>query len=446
MPYSYITLAQARAQLAAKLYDISANLFWSDAEKDQYIIEALRTWNSLTSTWRAEFVFNTGAGVTWYDIPSLANTLRPYTVTDSDLTQLIEYHLLEPITPTYPLVWAGSAQFSISDILGAIQRRRDEVVSATGCTITQQLVIAAPGRIFMPDAVIDIRRVAWIPAVGFGDTNVPLWGDDQWSLQSFERDYTTQAPGTPSSYRRSTEPPLSFNVDIDPAVPGQYDVLSVNAGSALSTAAATLLNIPDDFAWVIKWGAMADLLGRESNAKDALRSQYCEARYVQGLAALLHSPAVLAARLNNLPLDVDSVQNADNFRPGWQAETPAQPDMLLTAGLNLIGFAAIPDNTYGATLSVVQNAPVPAIDSDPVQVSKDDLEAVLDYAQHLASFKMGGTEFLSTIQLLDGFHKRAMLYNSKLKELGEFTDPTYELSDLQAETNPVYQETSPIGG
>ena len=442
MPYTYISLAQARAQLAARLYDTSANLFWSDDEKNQYIIESLRLWNALASFWRSEFTFQTQAGVTWYDLTdtiNLPNTLRPFTVTDNALIQLIEYHLLEPITSAYPLAWAGSLQFSLTDILNAIQRRRDEVLSASGCTIVQRTIAAVPGRTFLPDTFIDIRRIAWLPVVNpTGFTNSPLWPDDQWALQAYERDYTVQTPGTPSTYRQSTEPPLAFDTDVPPALPGQYDILTVDAGAALSTAAATLLRVPDDFAWVIKWGALADLLGRESNAKDPTRAMYCEMRYRQGLALLLNSPAVLYARLNNVPLDIDSLQNADNYRPGWQAETAAQSDLMMIAGLNLIGLAATPNAIYSGTLMVVQNAPVPANDASQIQVGRDELEAILDHSQHLAAFKMGGAEFLSTLPLLDRFHKQAALYNSKLFELGEFAHPTYEFSQLQQETNPTF--------
>jgi hypothetical protein len=93
-------------------------------------------------------------------------------------------------------------------------------------------------------------------------------------------------------------------------------------------------------------------------------------------------------------------------------------------------------------MMVVENAPVPVNDGDFVQVSKDDLEAILDYAQHMAALKMGGTEFISTIPLVQRFHKQALVYNHKLNELGEFTKPTYELSQLQAEANPVYDDVN----
>jgi hypothetical protein len=445
MPYLYINLTQAIALLADRLYDLNPNSqFWSDGEKTVYIQQAMRTFGSLTNYWRAEFLLETSANKTWYDITNTAvapNTLRPLTVTDQSLVNLIQYHLLEPISPAYPLTWTGSNQFSISDILGAIQRRRDEILSETSCTITQSSVIATTGRTFLPDTTIDIRRIAWLPVPGFGYTNTPLLPDDEWGLQYFENGYTVNPPSVPSSYRQSTQPPLAFDVDSPLIVPGVYDILTVNAGSALSTTQSSLLSIPDDFTWTIVFGALSELFNRDSNARDSLRAQYCEMRYKQGLALLKVSSATLYARISNIPLDVDSAQNQDNFNQSWQAQTPQQPQTLLTAGLNIVGCSPTPDTGYSITLGVVQNTPIPVNGTDNLQVGRDELDAILDYAQHLASLKMGGLEFLSTMPLLGRFHKMAASYNSKLNELGEFKKPMYELSQLQAQTVPVFEES-----
>lgn len=444
MPYTSTTLTEALADLGARLYDPSST-FWTDAEKTLYIQEALRTWNALTNFWRSEFTLQLSEENIWYDIAdpnSAANTVRPFTVTDEDVYKLIEHHLLEPASGA---VWTGSLQFNAQDMIQAVQRRRDEILSSTSCTLTRQVVAATPGRTFLQDRTIDIRRIAWLPVDDpSGYTNAPLYPDDVFAQQAYERDFTTQAPGTPSTYRQSTEPPLSFDVDIPPAVPGSYEVLSVDAGPDLDPSEAQTLDIPDDFTWLIKWGALADLLNRESNAKDALRAQYCNLRYAQGVAILLDSPALLYARLNNIPLDIDSAQNSDNFNPNWQADDPGQPTLLLTTGLNIVGFAPPPDDgDYSATLMVVRNAPVPLIGSDYIQLGRDEYDAMLDYCVHLAAFKMGGTEFLATIPLFQRFMKLAGLYNSKLAELGEYSKSIYEMSQLQRETNPVYSDVEP---
>lgn len=443
MPYNFISLNQAVQELSNRLYD-RTQTFWSSAELQVYIVEALRTFNALTGYWRDDFILNTVEDQLWYDISSISdapNTIRPVTVTDVDVVTAIEYHLLEPPTG---VTWTGSLQFNINDLLQAIARRRDEVLSGCGITLTESSISATPGRKFLPDSTIDIRRIAWMPIDGFGYTAVPMWADDQWELQSYNRDYTIDDPGVPATYRQSTEPPLSFDVSPPPIVPGSYDVLTVNAGVALSIASPNTLSVPNDWVWLIKWGALADLMGRDSLSHDALRQKYCEMRYQQGMKLMFDCPALLAARIVNLPLNIDAVQNNDNFDPNWQAADAGQPDTLLTAGLNLIVCSPVPDaGPYSITLTVVRNAPIPTIGSDALQMGKDELDVILDYSQHLALFKSGGTEFIATLPLLQRFYTQCALYGYKLKQLGDFQEEIYSLSQLQSETNPVFSEIKP---
>src|ERR1700761_8326937 len=118
-PYTTPTFAQLKQSLAFRLNNAS---FWTDAELGAYLTESLRTWNSLTGLWLASFVFQTSNGGTWYFVPSLTNSPRPYTVTDSDIYTVMEYHLLEPPTGG---TWTGTSQFTISQLSQALQRQRD---------------------------------------------------------------------------------------------------------------------------------------------------------------------------------------------------------------------------------------------------------------------------------------------------------------------------------
>lgn len=443
MPYSSITLAQALNDLSQRLYDQTSK-FWSDAEKTVYIIEALRTFNALTGYWRDDFTLDTVEDQVWYDITSLSdapNTLRPYTVTDVELLTVMEYHLLEPPTGA---TWTGSLQFAVSDLLQAIARRRDEILSGCGPTLTHTVIAANAGRTFLSDLTVDIRRIAWLPVSGFEYTNTPMWPDDQWALQSYNRDYTIGQPGTPSTYRQSTEPPLSFDVDPPPAVPGSYDMVTVNAGTALSIVSPSHLQIPDDWTWLIKWGALADNFGRDSLAHDTVRQKYCEMRYQQGMKIMFDCPALLAARIANLPLNIDSTQNEDNFNPNWQAAESSQPETLLTAGLNLVACSPAPNSdNYSITLTVVKNAPIPALTTDFLQCGRDEYDVILDYSQHLALLKCGGAEFIASLPLLQRFFTQCTLYNYKLEALGEFAKQVYEMSQLLSQTNPVFSEVAP---
>jgi hypothetical protein len=556
--YAYITQAQFLTQLASRLYDPLEQQY-SHAEKTLYLADALRTWNALTATWRGDFTGNTILNTAFYDLTSTAtfpNTLRPLTLLDTDLYLPMQYHLLEPPSGVNP--WSGvSSQFSADDLIQAVARRRDELLSISGCTITRRLVPAAPGRTQLPDGVIDVRRVAYAPStqfpgtliqstggtgtimfrvrvinlstigntytitgtyknlgtlavvislvggansssvtipaggfanislsiigteasvfynigtVGVGDpitlvgaaptardvtgnltfniaTNFtgtwiaqnnavitltqgvlsqpsatsPMFPDDTWSLQAFNRGYTTATPGTPSVWMLNTQPPIAFDVDRQPSS-GNYDILTVDAGLALSPQIPNPLSVPDDWTHVIKWGALGDLLSREANAADPMRAAYCNQRFIMGAGLLTDAPALLAARIANVPVQIDAMRNADMYTVSWQNLPAGVPASILQSGLNIIAVSPPPDTgPYSMTFTVVQNAPIPANDAAPVQLARDDLDAVLGYAVHIAMFKSGGSEFTDTMPLLDNFIKAAARYNSKLRECGEFT-------------------------
>ena len=514
LPYQYQTLAQARQSLANRLYD-SSMVFWSSAELTLYIQEALQTFNSLAQFWRGDFVFPTAANITWYDLTQVANTLRPYTVTDQSLYTIMEYQLLEPVLGNFPAsgtpVWTGTGMFSISDFVQAVERRRNELLGITGCTITRSTIAALTGQVrnFVDDYVIDIRRVAWFPTpisvlitgntttnsnvlTGVSNTSVlagssitgsgipanttisdvtlnnqivisnnatltatgvlltvtpqplpnVLWPEDQWAFQAFESGYTEYPQDTPSTYAISTEPPLSFDTDVAPNSPGSYEILSVNAGTVLSTAAPTIIDIPADFCWILKYGALADLLSKESEAKDAGRAKYCNMRYEQGLQLLKIAPAALQIRVNNAPVWIDAVRSADEYNTTWQAEPAGAPANVYAAGLNLIGLNPTPNSiNYSITATVVVNAPIPVNNTDPIQVARDDYDVIIDMAQHIALLKNGGAEFSETIALYNRFVQQAARYNSKLTELGCFKEAIVGSSQREEVMNPRYTKS-----
>src|SRR5207237_1902937 len=122
-----------RSDLANRLADPNL-LFWTTAELKLYLIEALRTWNALTEIWITSFALTQNPSLTWYDISKLAGSPRLRTVLDTDLYTIMQYHLLEPGSGG---TWSGTSQFTISDLQGAVQRRRDEIIQLTGCSLAQ---------------------------------------------------------------------------------------------------------------------------------------------------------------------------------------------------------------------------------------------------------------------------------------------------------------------
>ena len=109
MPYSHITLAQLRAEIAALLGD-SANVYWSADEIDRAVKEALLLWGLLTSAWKERGQFPTVANTAFYDLSAQLPLLFTRTYTLGDLTKEIQYHLLEPANGTSGL--SMTSQFS----------------------------------------------------------------------------------------------------------------------------------------------------------------------------------------------------------------------------------------------------------------------------------------------------------------------------------------------
>jgi hypothetical protein len=454
MPYAYITLGQAKQALAQRLYEFNVApgpyQFWPQAELGVYINEALQEFNVTANFYRQEFQFPLAANTTWYDLTTQPGSLRPMTSTDQQLLSIIEYHFLEPQTSSYPLTWTGTKQFAITDLLNAIQQMRDQTVSESTCTVLESLVPAVPGRIFLADTAMDLRRVCWIPVLVTNPTYTPnvVLDSDIWATQSYDGIFNISFPGSfpqayqgiPQIYRRSTEPPLSFDVDTIPAVNGQYDILTTNNGPNLSINASTVFEVPNDWAWVIKYGAMAQLFSRVDLAYDPVRSSYCWARYKQAVAMMAEAPAALAARINDVPVIIDAMSNGDFYDANWQGKPPGRPQYLYYSGLNMTAVSPIPDQLYSMTASVIANMPLPVLDVDFLQIGRDDVSPVLDEAQHIAMIKAGGQEFAQTYALHTNFLRHCLLYNSKLKALSHWLHFIDERAQEEIRVNPVFDK------
>jgi len=443
--YSTYHLYDIQQALALRLYDRN-NVFWPLAELTLYICEALQTWNALTSFWRGDFVFPGVPATTWYDLTAQATSLRPMTATLPSLYPIINAHLLEPSTGPV------SAQFTTTEYINALLMRINEMLGETGVTLTRSLVPATNGRIQLADGTFDVVRLAYLPASppsgGYGlgyygvgaygltmtgaSANYALWRDDTWAEMSFEAGYVQNPPGQPTVYLMSTQPPISFDTDAAPAYGGQYELLTTNQ----MTLQAPTIPLPNDWIHVAKWGALAYLLATESNAKDLPRARYCEQRFKLGKRMLHDAPALLAMRVNNVPVSIDPVMAADQYNASWQGKPFGPTTNIYQAGLNLLALVPAPLTANSLTATVVQNAPLPVNPSDPVQVSEDILDTLLDYAQHLAAFKMGGAEFTATMPMLESFLREAAIYNSKLSEMGEYTEFLLGISQLNERRNP----------
>jgi hypothetical protein len=89
-----------------------------------------------------------------------------------------------------------------------------------------------------------------------------------------------------------------------------------------------------------------------------------------------------------------------------------------------------------SVLTVVGNAPVDQ--SQPVQLSRDAVEAILAYAQHLASFKMAGSDFMATMPLYEQFEKYCATQNHRYVALGVFRPDTLQEGNRADDLDPRF--------
>ena len=428
-----VTFLQMAIDLSNRLADPNM-VFWTLAELKLYIIEALRTWNALTEIWNAVCVFTAQSPQVWYDLTSLPGSPRLRTVLDTDIYTIMQYHLLEPPSGG---TWTGTSQFSITDLQGALQRRRDEMIQLTGCNLGLYTFPSTPNtrNTQLPNTVLEPIRARFVPAVGSPTT---MMREDMMAFDGFEPNHLQQTQ-TPQAWDLITEPPLSMAVDTAPGVAGQYDAIAIQSGPIFFPPTGTLLGVPNDWSWLAKWGALADLWSRDSEATDRERADYCFKRYQDGLKIMQMSNWLVNGRIANVPVDTPSLRETDGFSPEWQNDPNAWPG-LVQAGIDLVAPCPVANGTpIGVSMTLVGNAPVPVNDGDCVQVLRDTYDTILDYAQCLAALKMGGAEWKATLELEKKFFSAAKDNNKRLTNLALFSDLIHDEGKREQIAQPRYE-------
>lgn len=419
--YQQITQAQALVILAERLGD-QTNTYWSLAELRLYLAEALRTWQAQTAWYRGLGTLTVTAGTSWYDLTATLAATNPlgYNVTDQYLVSQMLYQLIEPQLSGG--AWVGTDQFDLAQVQNALQNRLNRFIGDSGCVLTyilQASGITPPAtRALIQPTIIDMRRVAWLTVGGVYST---LWRANEWEMNSFLSGWIQNANDPPQVYSMSVTPPVSIQVAPATTESGTLEMLTVNSGATLALATATtLLGIPDDLSWGVKWGALADLLSQDAQATDITRAAYCEQRYQEAVQIAREFPAVLQGRVNGVPVFTSSVFDMDAFTTGWENLANATPTTIGVEGRNIAALSPPPIAGTTVAFDVAANMAVPTSDASFIQVPPDVFDVIMDETQHIASFKMGGNEFLQTIPLHQNFLTLAASYNERLRQLDFF--------------------------
>ncbi len=409
---------------------------WSIPELKLYLGEALRVYQCLTQQYVSDFTAsytqpNPATLPVWNSTGNNVNALvganptspRNQTLTDSYLYTFIQAHFLEPLTGNAS--WTGTSQFSLQDFVNAFVRRRDQVLQMTACNvgpIASLNVTPGTNRVQLPDSssqsILDMRRIRYLPVGGASPST--LYRDDTMAMEYFDSTYPGNS-GTPLTWDVLGSPQQFVTFDAQASVPNNLECLAILSGGTVTPPTTSPLLIPDDFAWVIKYGMMADLLSKETESKDLLRAQYCQQRFDEGVKVMMELPWLMQARINNVPVDTPSFYEADQYDYEWESNTSAMTQ-IVRGGIDLFAISpVIPvSTTVSVTMSLVANAVIPSTDGAFVQVSREILDVIVDEAEHLAQFKEAGNEMMESVALHQRFIAMAMETNRRLRESGIF--------------------------
>lgn len=396
-------------------------MFTTATEAGIYLTEALQVLNANTSIWNAQYVLDWVPGSGWQSL-NQAGSSRVRTVTDTDIYTQMQYMLMEPPTGS---TWTGTSQFNLTNLSQALQYRRDELLLASGANMVQITGLNSPvagTSTSLPDTVLNLRRVRWVPSAPNTQTPYTLWREDIRSANAYGDTLSIQT-GTPESWLITADAPLTFDVSVTPNTPGMWDLLAMESGVALIPPTPNILGLPNDWCWVAKYGALADCLANSPEASDPLRAKYCLDRYQRGMKAMLNLPWIIQASVANLPVDIISYMEMDAYSQSWEVNGNQNDPNIVVGGMDFVAIAPFVSNaspTVSSVLTIVGNAPIPILPTDNIQLSRDGVEAVLCYAQHIAMFKCGGADFQATLPLYKQFEDHCAVQNKRYAALGIF--------------------------
>lgn len=442
MPYAYTTFAGAASALAGRLQDSGLVYFNQPSQLLNCVVESVRLFQALTGSFKAKVTFNTRPNVVYYPLGLASATLLDV-ATDVEVAQNVLAALLEPPLTGTGSGWIGTGQFTFAQLQVSLQNRLNRFIGESGRHVVQTTINGSDPPeplVTVPDAVTDVRRCAYMPLPVAGASPplpaYPLGRMDEWGNQAYDPGggFTPQQPLTYSVFGT---PPLQIRLDPPPANDYTLDLITVQAGPqvSLNPQAPVVLGISDDVSAAVKWGVIADLCGTDGPSRDYARAAYAEQRYQEYVQIARLYPSVLTAEIAGYSCGVGSVFDMDFYQPDWQ-QTTGQPSFVGMAGRHLACIGQVPDdgtaggnpgNNYPVVLWSVANAPVPGV-ADPtgaatwIQVSRDQLDPVLDYAQHIASFQMGGAEFEGTTRQYQNLIASAKAQNSRLSAVSFWRD------------------------
>ena len=437
--YSQTTLDSIAVRIGILLDDTN-ELYWTRPEKYLAIYEGLRVWGAYTSYWRTRGSITLtppGAGTSspYFDMSVLLPGLRTRSWTVGQMVQDIQYMCQEAANG---VSGAGmSKQTTVAAILNAIFQARNRFVLDTHIPLHVSSTDSAPpppqGMVSLPESTIYVHRAAWLDSYTGVWTN--LWRQDAWALDHANTQWTIQ-PGNPVAFSESESAPLSLQLCPPPIDEGALEIVDVESVRYTATGTA-LANetfyLPDEWVHGVKYAALSNMFGPDSQMKDPLRQQYAETRYKQAVDGARSIRSILRVLVNGMTTPIDTLAALDSGMPYWRNQSG--PPQVMGVLSDMLVCAPVPDAVYGATIDVVQSAPLP-FGPTFVQIGDEELDNLMDYCTHILTFKCGGNEFKSTFGNYDGYMGAVALRGQINKAKVQYLVPLFDQPSKEQEQRP----------
>ena len=409
--YTHTTFGQAKDRLATLLGDFPST-FYTQQELGQYIIEALRWWGLSAQYFRQSAKFETVTGQAWYDLTTDVESsdgselLQSLGVTDREVISDLLYNLMEPQITNWAGGWVGSEQFGLEEITDLLAKSRDELLKLTCCLVYEDGYVVSGGdsRVQLEDDTIQIVRAS-VDEAG-SDGPLPMWPADSAQMQATANAGYPE-PGRPKAYVTNYTPSLAIDLFPTARTQATLSLAVVRSGAALDpTVAATVMGFPDDACWALKYRVMDDLVGGDGLGRAPELSQYASQRWQQALGVLACYQSIVWSSVIGKRVNISSVAQLDAQRPDWERSS-GMPRSLHLLNWNRFAVYPVPDDEYVIELEVVRKAPIPTSDDDFIQVGREQMQAIWDYAQHVAMTKCQGVEFQQSMALYQAAQQQA---------------------------------------
>ena len=422
--YTEIQFGALKSQLALALGD-AGKVFFQDEELARYLYEALTVYQSFSNYWKETALYSPVAGARWNVLSdpatglvnSLGENALQNQLTDRDLLCYVFEALIEDVPADFTTSWGLTEQFTEDEIIAALNRVYHKFFIDSGALVRTISQVLSPNQEYydLPERVVDVMGVAYIPVAS--TSRYPLYKTGRGDYDAIQG-YGELTSGVPASWSLDSDT-MRLRIFPPPIDTGSLEILvyKIPATDLSPKSSATNLEIPPNLWWILKYGILADLLRHDGQSPDWARAEYCQQRWDDGMKLIsLAIPTIINARINNRQVPQTDVIEEDSYQAGWAQETGIG-NRVINASWDFVSICpvrAIGADPTSVELLLSQRVRLPENDTSIVQLPKEAVNPILEYAKHIAMLKISGAEFAQTLNAYKILFETAMQYNQIL--------------------------------